>query len=158
MEWLTVITTAICSLLAAIGGGSIIYFKQNRAMKEVEVELKKQEGESNELHQWQDIAAEKDNQIATLKGEQDKLKGDNEKLNDKISRLYEERNREYDDATFYRYALAHILSGQFYCEVHGCPNRKPLHITEDELEVTLREKFGLIRFRKNKEQKEREGK
>ncbi len=156
MEWINAIVTAVCSLLAAIGGGGIIYAKQNRAMKEVEVELKKQEGESNELHQWQDIASEKDKQIATLKGEQDKLKGDNEKLNEKISRLYEERNREYDDATFYRYALSHILSGQFYCEVHSCTARKPLHITEDELEVTLREKFGLMRFRKSKEQKEKE--
>ncbi len=145
MEWLNVIVTAICSLLAALGGGSVIYFKQNRQMKEVEVQLKKQERENNEIKQWQEIVADRDKQIAEVRAEKEKVKGECDRLSEKISRLYEERNREHDDAMFYSYAITHILSGQFYCEVRGCNSRKPLNITEGELEEILRNNFGLIR-------------
>ena len=49
MEWVDVIVTAVCSLLAAIGGGSIIYYKQNRALKTAEVVGKDVENETRAI-------------------------------------------------------------------------------------------------------------
>ena len=37
MEWINVIVTAICSLLAAVGGGTVMFYKQNRKLKDAEV-------------------------------------------------------------------------------------------------------------------------
>ena len=33
MEWINVIVTAFCSLLAAVGGGTVMFYKQNRKLK-----------------------------------------------------------------------------------------------------------------------------
>lgn len=37
MEWINIIVTAICSLLAAVGGGTVMFYKQNRKLKDAEV-------------------------------------------------------------------------------------------------------------------------
>ena len=40
MDYLTIIASAFCSIVGALGGGGIIYYKQTRRMKEDEVEDK----------------------------------------------------------------------------------------------------------------------
>lgn len=104
MEWLQVIVTAICSLLAAVGGGSIIYFKQNRAMKEVEVEIKKQESESNEIAQWKELYQE--------------VKSENRRLSDKIDELYKRQH----DLTNEMVSLRATLK-DYSCVRENCPQR-----------------------------------
>ncbi len=104
MEWLQVIVTAVCSLLAAVGGGSIIYFKQNRAMKEVEVEIKKQESESNEIAQWKELYQE--------------VKVENRRLSDKIDELYKNQHELTNEMVSLRATLK-----EFSCTRKACKDR-----------------------------------
>lgn len=85
MNWINTIITAVCSLLAAFGGGSIIYVRQNRAMKETEIKLKEQEikaqeqtHETNEIMQWKELYQE--------------VKSENKRLSDKIDELYRQQH------------------------------------------------------------------
>lgn len=86
MNWINTIITALCSLLAAVGGGSIIYVKQNRAMKETEIKLKEKEikaqeqtFESNEINQWKELYQE--------------VKSENKRLSEKIDELYKQQHQ-----------------------------------------------------------------
>lgn len=104
MEWLNVIVTAICSLLAAVGGGSIIFFKQNRAMKEVEVEIKKQESESNEIAQWKELYQE--------------VKSENRRLSDKVDELYKQQHTLTNQLLVLQATIK-----DYSCTRAGCKNR-----------------------------------
>lgn len=117
MEWLQVIVTAICSLLAAVGGGSIIYFKQNRAMKEVEVEIKKQESESNEIAQWKELYQE--------------VKSENRRLSDKIDELYKRQH----DLTNEMVSLRATLK-DYSCVREGCKQRIRIDCPISEIKRT----------------------
>lgn len=104
MEWFNIIVTAVCSLIAAVGGGSIIYFKQNRAMKEVEVEVKKQEAESKEIEQWKDLYNE--------------VKSENRRLSEKVDQLYSIQHALQDEVSRLRATLTN-----YTCTRTNCKNR-----------------------------------
>lgn len=38
MDTLNIIVTAVCTIIGALGGGSLLYFRQNKALKKIEVE------------------------------------------------------------------------------------------------------------------------
>ena len=78
MEWLNVIVTAVCSLLAAIGGGSVIYYKQNRALKAAEVVGKDIENEKHAIDNWQELYQE--------------VKQENLRLSNKVDELYKQQH------------------------------------------------------------------
>jgi len=78
MEWINIIVTAVCSLLAAIGGGSIIYYKQNRALKNAEVQGKNVENETKAIDNWQELYQE--------------VKQENLRLSTKIDELYKQQH------------------------------------------------------------------
>lgn len=125
MEWFNVIVTAVCSLIAAVGGGSIIYFKQNRAMKEVEVEVKKQEAESKEIEQWKDLYNE--------------VKSENKRLSEKIDVLYKKQHELIDEVSDLRASLKNYTCTRQNCKNRiyiECPNSKkqqqPKKTTNDE--------------------------
>lgn len=101
---MNVIVTAICSLLSAVGGGSIIYFKQNRAMKEVEVEIKKQESESTEIAQWKELYQE--------------VKLENRRLSEKIDELYKQQHTLTNQLLVLQATIK-----DYSCTRAGCKNR-----------------------------------
>lgn len=78
MELLNVIVTAVCSLLAAIGGGSVIYYKQNRALKSAEVVGKDLENETHAIDNWQELYQE--------------VKQENLRLSKKVDELYKQQH------------------------------------------------------------------
>ena len=78
MELLNVIVTAVCSLLAAIGGGSVIYYKQNRALKSSEVVGKDIENETHAIDNWQELYQE--------------VKQENLRLSKKVDELYKQQH------------------------------------------------------------------
>lgn len=78
MEWINVIVTAVCSLLAAIGGGSVIYYKQNRALKSAEVAEKEVQNETRAIDNWQELYQE--------------VKQENLRLSNKIDELYKQQH------------------------------------------------------------------
>lgn len=78
MEWINIIVTAVCSLLAAIGGGSVIYYKQNRALKSAEVVSKNVENETKAIDNWQELYQE--------------VKQENLRLSNKIDELYKQQH------------------------------------------------------------------
>ena len=96
MEWVDVIVTAVCSLLAAIGGGSIIYYKQNRALKTAEVVGKDVENETRAIDNWQELYNE--------------VKQENLRLSAKIDELYKQQHT----------LMQQVFELQNEVKVHSC--------------------------------------
>ncbi len=96
MEWINVIVTAVCSLLAAIGGGSVIYYKQNRALKSAEVVSKNVENETKAIDNWQELYQE--------------VKQENLRLSNKIDELYKQQHA----------LMQRVFDLQNEVKVHSC--------------------------------------
>lgn len=96
MEWINIIVTAVCSLLAAIGGGSVIYYKQNRAMKNAEIQGKNVENETRAIDNWQELYQE--------------VKQENLRLSNKIDELYKQQHT----------LMSQVFDLQSEVKVHSC--------------------------------------
>lgn len=73
MSVLSVVLTAIVSFVSAMGGGSILFVRQNRRMKELEIESK-QSDEWKKLYELSDADSKrKDNKIDELYTERQQL-------------------------------------------------------------------------------------
>lgn len=73
MDTLTVIITALASFITALGGSSILYLRQNRRLKDMEVESR-QSDEWKRLYETSDKdSREKDAKIDSLYGERQRL-------------------------------------------------------------------------------------
>lgn len=109
MESLTVIISALSALVGALGGGGLLYFRQNRRLKETEVEAKQSE-EWKKLYETSDKdSREKDLKIDALYAERQRL----------LERLIErERVISQKDIEIERLSFAR-------CDVNECRKRKP---------------------------------
>ena len=94
MEWLNTIITLTCSLIAAVGGGSILYYKSNRDMKNMEVRLKgaevdrqQVEIENNHSAAWKDLYEESRQENRELSSKIDELYKETHNLNKKLPEL-----------------------------------------------------------------------
>lgn len=73
MDTLTVIITALASFITALGGSSILYLRQNRRLKDMELESR-QSDEWKRLYETSDKdSREKDAKIDSLYGERQRL-------------------------------------------------------------------------------------
>jgi len=109
MDYLTILASAFCSIVGALGGGGIIYYKQTRRMKEAEVEAK-QSDEWKKLYEKSDEdSREKDRKIDALYCERQQM------YNQLIER---DRTIAYKDIQIERLKFAR-------CDINGCRRRRP---------------------------------
>lgn len=109
MDTLTVIITALASFITALGGSSILYLRQNRRLKDMEVESR----QSDEWKRLYDISdrdsREKDSKIDSLYGERQRLLAQLIDKEREVSTLKVEQER----LSFAR------------CDVNECRRRRP---------------------------------
>lgn len=106
---MTVIVSALSALLGALGGSGLLYFRQNRKLKEIEVEAKQSE-EWKKLYETSDTdSREKDHKIDALYSERQGLL---ERLIEK-ERVIASKDIEMERLSFAR------------CDVNECRKRKP---------------------------------
>lgn len=105
MEWINIIITSLFSLIGALGGGTLMFYKQNKKLKEMEI-VHTQSDEWQEL--YNDIKEERNklsNKIDELYREKNELNKQNQKLELKVQKLQ-----------------------WYHCTVEHCAKRQPPHI------------------------------
>lgn len=109
MDLLTILVSAFCSIVGALGGGGIIYHKQTRRMKEAEVEAKQSDEWKKLYEKSDDDSREKDKKIDALYDERQQM------YNQLIER---DRTIAYKDIQIERLKIAR-------CDINGCRRRRP---------------------------------
>ena len=109
MDYLTIIVSAFCSIIGALSGGGIIYYRQNRRMKEVEVDAKQSD-------EWKRLYEKSDE--------------DSREKDRKLDALYTERQQMYNqlierDRTIARKDITIERLRFTRCDVNGCRRRRP---------------------------------
>lgn len=109
MEWVSTIVAAIVGLLSALGGGSIIYARQTRQLKEIENEAKQSE-------EWRKLYEEMKKEVAERER--------------KIDNLYCEISRHRDEKVEMRKEMTRlevkVVKLEYAkCESSYCPDRVP---------------------------------
>lgn len=109
MEWVSTIVAAIVGLLSAFGGGSIIYARQTRRLKEIENEAKQSDEWRKLYEEMKKEAVERDRKIDDLYGEISKHRDEKVEMRKELARL--------------EVQVAKL--GYTKCEVLYCPDRVP---------------------------------
>lgn len=109
VETITAIVSAISTLVVALGGGSLLYHKQNKIAKKIE-------NESSQSAEWRKLY--------------DEMKGELQSKDNKIDELYDERKKYDADIADLRKRITDLeimLKGEriYRCELMDCKNRKP---------------------------------
>jgi len=105
MEWINIVVAAICSLFGALGGGSILYFKQNKQLKKLEVTR-------NQADEWRRLYDEADGERKALGSKLDEMRNERDDLRMEIGK----RDLEIQKLRW------------FHCTVSGCQKRQPPHV------------------------------
>lgn len=120
MNWLTAIVSAICAIIGALGGGSILYFKQNKKDKEADIEAKAS-------LQWKELYERSQQEVDEAKAELREVKEQYEQL-----RLREEeghRQGTEDKVSLIKENAQLQMTNQhlcfWRCNVRGCAKRVP---------------------------------
>lgn len=120
MEWLNVIVGAVCGIVGALGGGTLLHFRQTRKQKEIDNELK-------EAEEWESLYREKKEECASKDSKIDELRRDINNLREGKLTLVEEnaRGTQVLQADIFNLRLK-LAEADFYrCEIHGCKARIP---------------------------------
>ena len=102
--------------MGAFGGGSILYFRQNKKLKEMEVV-------HTQSDEWQELYND--------------LKEEKKRLNCKVDELYKERNSMVEEKQQLQLKVQQLC--WYRCEVEHCQKRKPPHVYSaqgDEMSAT----------------------
>lgn len=145
LDWLTVIVSAATAIVGAIGGGGIIYWKENKKGKSLDNDSKKLDNNEKVISEWKEMYHEKEkkcnekDQIIVRKD--DKI----EQLRKEKNELLEERytfmaNRELElkqleaqhaeEKQILNQRIAELERENAElkwneCRVNGCPKREP---------------------------------
>ena len=120
MDWISTVVTAVCAIVGAFGGGSILYFQQTRKQKEIDNELK-------EAQEWEKLYRE----VATQNKEKDnkieELRRDINNLREGKITLVEENAAKVQELLAEQSSLEIQLAVAKWnnCEVIGCMKRRP---------------------------------
>lgn len=86
MNWIDIVVGAVCSLIAALGGGGIIYFRQTKKMKEAEVV-------HTQADEWKRLYEESEDERKGLSKKIDELYKEQHNLTKKVLMLEVEVRR-----------------------------------------------------------------
>ena len=148
MDWINVIVAAICSIVGAFGGSSVIYFRQNKRLKAAEAQRAEVDAhnaaENSEVERWRGLADRSEEQ---LKQAREHIV----KKNEQVDKLYKEQHRLEDDLRIltnkYNSAMQVIdRIRHYYCTNRPCPIGKsipPEPVTVEQLEQDML-RAGLI--------------
>lgn len=129
IDWVNIIVAAVCSVVGAFGGGSLLYFRQNKREKDISNELR-------EADEWEKLYREKEQKCDAKDAKIDELRKH-------INSLQEERIRLIADSSDKQQELQGKVSqlrtemiecNWYRCEVCGCKNRRPPREIETETE------------------------
>lgn len=117
MAWYQIIIDIVFPLIGLIGGGvGVFYWKENKALKQKEVESAEIDNELKQADAWKSLfdderkrTQEKSARMKALYAERDDLK---ERLNKSLFKV--------EQLCWY------------HCTVNGCPNRVPPHRFDDK--------------------------
>lgn len=150
MDWINFIVTSVCALLGALGGGSIIYFRQTRRMKAAEAQRAEIEAhnaaENSEIERWRGLA---DRSEAQLKEARDHIQVKNEQVNKLYKQLHAYEADLRTITNKYNSAMQLIDRIRcYYCTNLPCPVSKRLPpetepVTIEQLEKDML-RAGLI--------------
>lgn len=120
MEWINVIVAAVCGLVGAFGGNTLLYFRQNRKQKDIDNELKEAEAWERMYHEVNAQLKEKDAKI-------DELRHDVNNLRESKICLVEENAKEVQrlQAEKAELEIKLVECNWYRCERCGCGSRKP---------------------------------
>ena len=109
MKWFNYVISAVVSLAGAFGGATLLFYRQNKAAKELDNEAKQSE-EWRKLYEME--------------------RGEVEDLNKKIDSLYTEIRKHRDEKNTMAKRITELeidntKSTIYRCEVAGCARRKP---------------------------------
>ena len=121
MNWLEVIVQVVVTLAGVVGGSfGIIYWRENKRLKQEEVEGKKIENELKQAEAWQKLFEEEhENSIKKLVEKSERLRG-----------LYAERDGLKEEVNKLTFKVQQLQ--WFHCTVNGCHRRRPPHVFDDE--------------------------
>jgi hypothetical protein len=131
-----VILTAVITLVTTLVPGGIIFYRQNKRIKNAEAKGKEIENIARIIDQWQETVAE-------LKDEKEEIKKDKQDVTDNYNNLivsYRNELNKYEELMKEnkRLELANQELCWWKCVVRGCPNRKPPRVI-DEMEEHIGE-------------------
>lgn len=148
MDWINVLVGAVCSIVGAFGGSSVIYFRQTKRLKAAEAAKAEVEArnyiENSEIERWRGLADRSENQLTEAR-KHILLK------NEQVDKLYKRLHELEADLRLitnkYNSAMLFIdrIRG-FYCTNKPCPIGKRIPselVSIEQLEKDLM-KAGLI--------------
>lgn len=118
-----IIITAVVTLITTLVPGGIMFYRQNKKIKNAEAKQKDIENTSLIIDQWQE-------RVEELKGEKAELKEDKDVLMKNYNSLIGEyRNQlEKQEELMKENKMLELTNQElcwWKCVVRGCPNRKP---------------------------------
>lgn len=112
METLQVIVPIITTAFGLIGGGiGIIYWRENKALKQKEVEKATIENELQQAEAWKDLFTEEHKKC--------------ERKSQEKQVLYKERDELKEELNKARFRIEQLC--WYHCTVNGCARRRPPH-------------------------------
>lgn len=119
-EWINIVVTAVCAIVGAFGGGTLLYFRQNKRQKDIDNELK-------EANEWEKMYHEKETKCNIKDAKIDELRHDINNLREgKTSLIEENANRvQVLQAEVFDLRMKLAESNWYRCERCGCQSRKP---------------------------------
>lgn len=108
-NWIDIIVGAVCSLVAALGGGGIIYFRQTKKMKEAEVI-------HTQADEWKRLYEESEEERKALSS--------------KIDELYKEQHRLTKQVMLLDVKVRQLIP--YTCTKLECKERLQCAVTDDE--------------------------
>lgn len=120
IDWVNIIVAAVCSIVGAFGGGSVLYFRQNKREKDISNELR-------EADEWEKLYREKEQKCDAKDAKIDELRNHINLLQEERIRLIAESSAKQQEMSGQVSQLrTEMIECNWYrCEVCGCKNRQP---------------------------------
>ncbi len=111
MEWINIIFTCVMSLLSALGGAGLIFWRQTKRMKEAEAERAEQKTQHAYVEEWKELYNKKEARVNTLEEKLDKMRKERDDGRAENMKITLENQRLQFDK----------------CTVNHCNKRQPPH-------------------------------
>lgn len=124
MEWVNLIWTIIAALIGLIGGGiGILYWRENKLLKQKDVESKAIENELKQADAWKKLF--------------DKECERNKDKSARLRELYALRDSQKEEINDCRFRIQQLE--WFHCTVNNCPKRQPPHTFDKQGNEVIKE-------------------
>lgn len=111
MDLLNIIISSVCALLGALGGGGVLYWKQNKMLKQQEAKQAEHSTQHAYVEEWKELYQKKEERVNILEEKLDDMRQKKNKSDERITQLQLENER-------LQWAK---------CTVNGCNKRQPPH-------------------------------